>query len=131
MAVVAEVVAAAGNMGNRAAGPRLKGFARDLRKTETPHEHRLWTILRNCHFAGYRFRRQVPIGPYIADFLPYGRKLIIELDGSQHADNPDDAIRDAELKRRGFRVLRIWNNELMTNEDGVMQSILNALQRTD
>jgi very-short-patch-repair endonuclease len=108
--------------------PRLKGFARDLRKSATPHEDHLWELLRGRRFLDYRFRRQVPIGPFIADFVCYSEKLIVELDGSQHSDDPTDASRDAELTRRGFRVLRFWNNELTSNRDGVLEAILAALE---
>jgi very-short-patch-repair endonuclease len=88
----------------------------------------LWTLLRSRRLENYRFRRQVPLGPYIADFVCHGRRLIIELDGSQHFDDPADVRRDAELKRRGYRILRIWNNELTTNEPGVLEGIWHALR---
>ena len=111
------------------ASPRLKGFARDLRKAATPHEDRLWYLLRGRRFLGYRFRRQVPIGSYIADFVCYGRRLIVELDGSQHADDAEyDQQRDAELEARGFRIVRVWNSNLSDNEDSVLEAILAALR---
>jgi very-short-patch-repair endonuclease len=89
----------------------------------------LWALLRSRRFIGFRFRRQVPIGPYIADFVCYGRGLVIELDGSQHADDQAyDNRRDAELNRRGFRVLRIWNGQFAQDERTVMEGILAALQ---
>jgi very-short-patch-repair endonuclease len=110
--------------------PRMKGLARSLRREQTPQEARLWALLRSRHFLGYRFRRQVPIGPYIADFVCQGRHLVVELDGSQHAEDPGDAVRDAELRRRGYRVLRIWNNELTNNSSGVGEAILAALQES-
>jgi very-short-patch-repair endonuclease len=110
--------------------PRITGFARRLRREQTPHEARLWALLRGRRFLNYRFRRQVPIGPYIADFLCHGRRLIVELDGSQHADDPEDAVRDAELQRRGYRVLRIWNNDMTSNENGVGEAILAALRES-
>jgi very-short-patch-repair endonuclease len=109
--------------------PRMKSFARSLRRQATPHEDHLWKLLRGRRFVGYRFRRQVPIGNYIADFVCHGRRLIVELDGSQHADDPADAVRDAELRRSGYRVLRIWNNEFTDNESGVLEAILGALQK--
>jgi very-short-patch-repair endonuclease len=99
-----------------------------MRSQPTDAERRLWQILRAKRFAGYKFRWQVPIDFYIADFACFARRLIIELDGGQHADSAADKRRDAYLKAQGFRVLRIWNNDLFTNEDGVMTSILNALQ---
>ncbi len=117
-------------MTQNAVSPRVKGFARSLRRNQTPQEARLWALHRGRRLLDYRFRRQVPIGPYIADFVCHGRRLIIELDGSQHADDPADAVRDAELRRRGYRVLRIWNNELTNNENGVGEAILAALQES-
>jgi very-short-patch-repair endonuclease len=99
-----------------------------MRSDQTEAEHRLWQLLRAQRFAGYKFRRQVPIDFYIADFMCFARRLIIELDGGQHAASDDDAKRDAYLSRQGFRVVRVWNNELFTNEEGVAEAILSALQ---
>jgi very-short-patch-repair endonuclease len=107
--------------------PRMRGFARDLRREQTPYERILWSLLRDRRFAEFKFRRQQPLGPYIADFVCIEAKLIVELDGSQHADDPTDTTRDAELTRRGFRVLRIWNNDLIRNKDGVCEAIYSAL----
>jgi very-short-patch-repair endonuclease len=108
--------------------PKFTGYARSLRKAQTPHEQRLWTLLRSRRFIDFKFRRQVPIGAFIADFACVEAQLIIELDGSQHADDPRDGARDAELQRRGFRVLRFWNNELTMNEAGVLEAIYTALR---
>ncbi|WP_375597912.1 endonuclease domain-containing protein [Devosia sp. Naph2] len=92
---------------------RLLGFARAMRREPTEAERRLWLLLRDRRFSGFKFRRQVPIGPYIADFVCYDVKLIIEADGSQHAESTRDLARDAELVRRGFRLLRLWNNDVL------------------
>jgi very-short-patch-repair endonuclease len=100
-----------------------------LRSDSTDAEHRLWQLLRAHRFAGYKFRRQVPLDFYIADFVCLAERLIIELDGGQHAKGNGDGRRDAYLRAQGFRVLRIWNDELFTNEEGVMTSILNALEQ--
>ncbi|MDT3707288.1 MAG: DUF559 domain-containing protein [Thiobacillus sp.] len=108
---------------------RLKGIARRLRREATPQERLLWGALRARRFAAFKFRRQVPIGPYIVDFVCHDAKLIVELDGSQHADNTRDSIRDAELERRGFEVLRIWNNELTNSQTSVLEAIWQALDR--
>jgi very-short-patch-repair endonuclease len=105
---------------------RLKGFSRDLRASATEVEKHLWSLLRDRRLAGYKFRRQQPIGPFIVDFVCYEAKLIVELDGSQHADDPTDTARDTDLCQRGFRVLRIWNNELSNNRNGVLEAILAA-----
>jgi very-short-patch-repair endonuclease len=107
---------------------KLRTRAKTMRSQPTDAEHRLWQILRAKRFAGYKFRKQVPLDFYIVDFVCFARRLIVELDGGQHADSITDIHRDAYLKAQGFRVLRIWNDELFTNEEGVMTSILNALQ---
>ena len=99
-----------------------------MRRQPTDAESKLWVILRNRRFVDHKFRRQVPIGPYIADYACYSAKLIIEADGSQHADNARDAVRDAELNRRGFRILRIWNNDILARPDAVSETIWHALQ---
>jgi very-short-patch-repair endonuclease len=98
-----------------------------MRSTRTNAEHRLWQILRAKRFAGYKFKRQLPIDPYVADFVCLRARLIVEADGGQHAESIRDARRDAYLKSQGFRILRFWNNEIFENEDGVLTSIFNAL----
>jgi very-short-patch-repair endonuclease len=107
---------------------KLRGRAKDMRSHLTDAEHRLWQILRAHRFAGYKFRRQVPIEFYIADFVCFARRLIVELDGGQHSENARDEKRDAYLESQGFRVLRIWNNDLFENEEGVAELILSALR---
>jgi len=99
-----------------------------MRSQPTDAEHRLWGILRAHRFAGFKFRRQVPIDFYIADFVCLVARLIVELDGGQHAESMGDERRDAYLRAQGFRVIRIWNNDLFTNEDGVAELILSALR---
>ncbi|MES2119413.1 MAG: endonuclease domain-containing protein [Pseudomonadota bacterium] len=99
-----------------------------MRSDQTEAEHRLWQVLRAHRFAGYKFRRQVSIDFYIADFVCFAQRLIIELDGGQHAENARDRSRDAYLRSQGFRVLRFWNNDLFTNEEGVAEAILTALR---
>ena len=99
-----------------------------MRSESTEAEHRLWQILRAKRFLGYKFRRQVALDFYIADFVCFAERLIIELDGGQHAESTTDQRRDAYLKSQGFRVLRIWNNDLFTNEEGVAELILAALR---
>jgi very-short-patch-repair endonuclease len=92
--------------------------ARRLRREMTDAERRLWAMLRGSQLEGAKFRRQVPIGRYIADFACFKSKLIVELDGSQHADSAYDAERDAWLEAQGFRVLRFWN-AAMEEPEGV------------
>ena len=101
-----------------------------MRREPTPAEHRLWQILRAKRLAAYKFKRQLPIDHYIVDFACLQRRLIVEADGGQHADSPDDARRDAYLTSQGFRLLRFWNNDIFNNEEGVLTSILNALEQS-
>jgi very-short-patch-repair endonuclease len=103
--------------------------ARRLRKDSTDAEKRLWSLLRAHRYGGYKFKRQQPIGPYIVDFACFDARLVIEIDGGQHADAArSDSIRDAWLAREGFRILRFWNNEVLGNIEGVMQQITLSLQ---
>ncbi|HDG1686012.1 TPA: endonuclease domain-containing protein [Kluyvera cryocrescens] len=103
-------------------------FARQLRRQLTPQERRLWYLLRDRRFARFKFRRQLPVGPYILDFVCCRVRLAIELDGGQHdARAGYDARRTAWLALQGWRGLRFWNNELMENEDAVLGTILEAL----
>ncbi|MEW5562318.1 endonuclease domain-containing protein [Enterobacter asburiae] len=99
-----------------------------LRSHQTSEENRLWYLLRAKRFYGYKFKRQMPVGPYIADFACFRGRLIVELDGGQHADDAgNDAKRTAYLSARGWRVLRFWNNEFRMNEEAVLMSILEHL----
>jgi very-short-patch-repair endonuclease len=84
--------------------------------------------LRSRQINGAKFVRQDPIGPYVVDFVCREQKLIIEVDGGQHATDPRDAVRDAWLSERGYRVLRFWNNDVLANTEGVLESILAALR---
>ncbi len=98
--------------------------ARALRKNQTDVEKILWQHLRNRQLVGYKFRRQFPIAPYIADFACLELKLIIELDGGQHADQTNyDNKRRMFLKQRGFKIIRFWNNEVIENTAGVLEAI--------
>jgi very-short-patch-repair endonuclease len=93
----------------------------------TDVERRLWVYLRQRQLDGFHFRKQCPIGPYIADFACLKAKLIIELDGSQHADSTTDATRDAWFTAHGYRTLRFWNNDVLQNMDGIILTITAAL----
>jgi very-short-patch-repair endonuclease len=104
------------------------GLAKVLRRKMTDAEQRLWYQLRAHRFAGHKFKRQVPIGPYIVDFACLGRKLILEVDGGQHAESLTDKKRDAWLKMQGFEVLRFWNNDVLKNTETVLESIFMALE---
>jgi len=106
--------------------------ARQLRKNPTDAERRLWARLRYRQVDGFRFRRQVPIGPFIADFACLERRLLIEVDGGQHAVDPaSDAERTRWLESRGYRVLRFWNHDVLRNTEGVLVAIGLALSGPD
>jgi very-short-patch-repair endonuclease len=103
------------------------GRARRLRRDETDAERRLWYRLRSRQIEGAKFVRQERIGPYVVDFACRERRLIVEVDGGQHATDPRDAVRDQWLSDRGYRVLRFWNNDVLANTEGVLETIAAAL----
>jgi very-short-patch-repair endonuclease len=103
--------------------------AKALRQTSTNAEHRFWRLLRSRQLSDIKFRRQVPLGPRIADFVCFEQMLIIEADGGQHADSKRDQLRDADLKQRGFRIVRFWNNDIIGNAEGVLETILHELKQ--
>jgi len=104
--------------------------ARNLRHNQTEAEKRLWRYLRNRQISGAKFRRQVPKGPYVVDFLCAAARLIVELDGGQHADQLEaDERRTVFLQSAGYRVVRFWNNEVLQNMEGVLTVIEEALQK--
>ena len=98
--------------------------ARSSQRSLTPAEFALWTRLRGRQLGGFKFVRQEPIYRYYVDFVCRERRLIIELDGGQHSENPKDQQRDSALCALGYRVIRIWNNEVIENLDGVLQTVL-------
>ncbi|NJD89768.1 MAG: endonuclease domain-containing protein, partial [Betaproteobacteria bacterium] len=103
-------------------------FARSLRRAPTEAENRLWYYLRDRRLSGAKFRRQVPIGPYVVDFLCVTASLIVEADGGQHSERAGyDEERTRYLEARGYRVVRFWNNDVIGNIEGVMQAIAMAL----
>lgn len=103
--------------------------ARQLRKNLTDAERRLWARLRRRQLDGCQFRRQAPIGPSIVDFVCFARRLVVEVDGGQHAIHQEgDAKRTAWLESQGFEVLRFWNNDVLANTDAVLGALLNALR---
>src|SRR5205085_3348088 len=103
--------------------------ARALRSNLTDAERRLWFALRDRRFANFKFRRQVPIGPFIADFLCYSADVVVEVDGGQHSESRSDERRDRWLAANGFVVLRFWNDEVLKNLEGVLTSILTTLHQ--
>jgi very-short-patch-repair endonuclease len=105
-------------------------FARQLRRNSTDAERHLWYRLRNYQVAKAKFRRQAPIGRYIADFVCFERGLIVELDGGQHAARiVEDEERTAWLDLQGFEVMRFWNHEVFEDLDSILETIGLALLR--
>ncbi len=97
--------------------------ARKLRSSSTDAEKKLWYFLRNYKRLGLKFRRQHPLGKYFVDFICLNKKLVIELDGSQHLNAKADEVRDNWLKKEGYKILRFWNNDVLLNIDAVMEKI--------
>ncbi|MBN9220736.1 MAG: endonuclease domain-containing protein [Mesorhizobium sp.] len=110
--------------------PEKRRFARTLRRDLTEAEDKLWRELRGRKLDRIKFRRQVPIGRFVADFLCAEAMLIVEIDGSQHADSAHDHERDAELKLRGFRILRFWNDDVLRELDSVCDTIIAYVRDT-
>jgi very-short-patch-repair endonuclease len=107
-------------------------FARTLRKDPTQAERVLWQRVRRRQLAGFKFRRQHSVGPYICDFACLEASIVVELDGSQHAEQSDyDRRRDMFLRSRGFRVLRFWNSDVLARTEIILETIYEALHRTE
>jgi len=107
---------------------RMTGRARRLRNNATDAEMLLWRGLRGKQMAGHKFRRQYPVAPYIVDFVCLDAKLVVELDGGQHSEQlAYDGRRDAYIRSCGFRVLRYWNDQVMTEMQAVLEDIYRHL----
>ena len=115
----------AGSLANQVNIP----FAKELRKVQTDAEIRMWYSLRDRRLGGYKFRRQMPAGRYIVDFCCYDKKLVVELDGSQHVESVGDKDRTAYLNKNGFKMLRFWNRQVLKETSAVCDKILNYLNR--
>jgi very-short-patch-repair endonuclease len=114
--------------GGKRVGVRgLRGTAKRLRKDSTETERHLWKYLRNRQIESFKFRRQQPVGSYVVDFVNFDKKVVIELDGGQHAVNTGDKIRDKWLRAEGYQVLRFWDNQVFSNVEGVLETIRDAL----
>src|SRR5271170_7831820 len=103
-----------------------KARARAMRRGSTEAERKLWHALRDRRMQHVKFRRQAPIGPYVADFLCIEHRLIVEADGGQHSESTINTVRDAWLARNGYKVLRFWNHEIATTRDSVLATIAAA-----
>jgi very-short-patch-repair endonuclease len=115
-----------GGKGEGAVSPPVTK-ARSLRRMMTNAERKLWYMLRDRRFADAKFRRQVPLGRYVADFLSYEKKLVVEVDGGQHSDSVSDVVRDNWFRSQGFTVARIWNNDVLKNLEGVATMLLEIM----
>ena len=109
-------------------GGNLLPLAKQMRREPTEAERELWKLLRGKRLFGWKFRRQQPIGPYIADFICFEARLIVEANGSQHAENHADWERDTYLSQQGYRILRLWNNEILNNLEGGATAIAATLE---
>jgi very-short-patch-repair endonuclease len=112
----------------RSADTTRTGLARRLRRDSTSAEARLWNKLRSRAIDSHKFVRQQPIGRYVVDFVCRERRLVIEVDGGQHAESHRDLVRDQWLRDHKYRILRFWNNDVMSNMDGVLATIAEALR---
>ena len=113
--------------------PQLRSQAKRLRRAMTPAERKLWHALKAHRFQWLHIRRQVPMGPYVADFICHAARIVIEVDGSQHGYDRHikrDQVRDAWFDARGYRVLRFWNHEVLTGLDSVLDTIFATLSST-
>jgi very-short-patch-repair endonuclease len=106
---------------------RVRNFAKRMRREPTDAEAAMWRLLRDRRFQRFKFRRQVPFQSYILDFVCFEQRLVIEIDGSQHASAAADVARDDALVREGFMVARYWNNDVLQRRDTVMEDILAKL----
>ncbi|NVM22445.1 MAG: endonuclease domain-containing protein [Desulfobacterales bacterium] len=106
----------------------MKHRARRLRKNLTDAERLLWRHLCDRQLGGYKFRRQHPVGPFIVDFACLEKKLVVEVDGGEHAKNLEEDVKRSDyLKERGYRILRFWNNEVLAESKSVLSVILTSL----
>ena len=109
----------------------MEEIARKLRKSQTDAERKLWFYLRDRQLSDLKFRRQHSILLYIVDFCCIEKRLIVELDGSQHTENQEkDNVRSAALQKRGFRILRFWNHDVLQNTASVLEAIRLELQKS-
>ncbi len=100
-----------------------KSRARAMRAEPTDAERQLWYVLHDRRMQTLKFRRQAPVGPYIVDFLCVAHRLVVEADGSQHAESRRDAVRDAWLAREGYAILRFSNRDILTARESVLATI--------
>jgi very-short-patch-repair endonuclease len=112
---------------HRPTSNRAPNFAKKMRREPTDAEAAMWRLLRDRRLALFKFRRQVPFQNFILDFVCFEKRIIIEIDGSQHASSTHDTARDAVLMAEGFRVARYWNNDVLQRSSAVLEDILAKL----
>lgn len=112
---------------HRPVAKHLRQFAKNMRHEPTDAEAAIWRLLRERRLSAFKFRRQVPFKNYILDFVCFEKRLVIEIDGSQHAESQSDAKREATLAAEGFQIARYWNNDVLQQPDSVLEDILAKL----
>jgi very-short-patch-repair endonuclease len=112
---------------HRPSNKRIRDFAKGMRREPTDAEATMWRLLRDRRLARFKFRRQVPFQNYILDFVCFERRIVIEIDGSQHASSERDVARDIALSVEGFRTVRYWNNDVLQRPRAVLEDILAKL----
>jgi very-short-patch-repair endonuclease len=108
---------------HRPVAKRIRHFAKDMRREPTAAEAAMWRLLRDRRLSQYKFRRQVPFQKFILDFVCFEKRIVIEIDGGQHAESARDTIRDSILKAEGFRIERYWNNDVLQQPSAVLEDI--------
>jgi very-short-patch-repair endonuclease len=107
----------------------IRNFAKEMRRKPTEAEAGMWRLLRDRRLAAFKFRRQVPFQSYILDFVCFEQRLVVEVDGSQHASSETDTIRESLLVREGFRIARYWNNDVIQRRAAVLDDIFEKLSK--
>jgi very-short-patch-repair endonuclease len=111
----------------RGRNERRSTTSRQLRVSQTDAEKKLWYALRNRQICGLKFVRQEPVGRYTCDFVCREKRIVIEVDGGQHAGSKQDTVRDRYLREQGYRVFRYWNNDVLSNLQGVLESLISQV----
>jgi very-short-patch-repair endonuclease len=112
---------------HRPTSKRIRDFAKKMRHEPTDAEAKMWRLLRDRRLARFKFRRQVPFRSFILDFVCFEKRIVIEIDGSQHASSERDAAREAVLLAEGFQIARYWNNDVLQRPTAVLEDILARL----
>jgi very-short-patch-repair endonuclease len=112
---------------HRPTAKRIRNFAKKMRREPTDAELAMWLLLRDRRLALFKFRRQVPFQGFILDFVCFEKRIIIEIDGSQHAASERDRVRDAILLAEGFQIVRYWNNDVLQRRSNVLEDIFAKL----